>query len=187
MYLVLIFVSTLFVRFTFFLLILRLSCRRGVCVCQVKIGECKEGSRDWLEFTAGATQKMWTRESKTPLTKMLETHLLLQHWREKSPNSHFYKHHHIWGRSGNNIMYICIRRCVILTNTHARARTCKDTYACSQERAKPCKSPDVQDDTGEMRKGGTGRRSGVPGRREGEGVWQRRGECGGEGWVFTTV
>lgn len=53
-------------------------------------------------------------------------------------------------------MYICIRRCVILTNTRARARTCKDTYACSQERAKPCKSPDVQDDTGEMRKGGLG-------------------------------
>lgn len=69
-------------------------------------------------------------------------------------------------------MYICIRRCVILTqmHTHTRARACKDTYACSQERAKPCKSPDVQDDTGGDENGGTGRRSGVPGRREGEGV-----------------
>ena len=62
---------------------------------------------------------------------------------------------------------------------HARACACKDTYACSQERAKPCKSPDVQDETGGDEKGGTGRRSGVPGRREGEGGWQRRGEWRG--------
>lgn len=55
------------------------------------------------------------------------------------------------------------------THANARMRARKDTYACSKKRAKPCKSPDVQDDTGEDEKVG------------GDGDWQEEWSAWKEG------
>lgn len=57
--------------------------------------------------------------------------------------------------------------------------------AIAEQYAKPCKSPDVQED-GEDEEERMGRRSGVP-RRRGGGLSDGGRGRNGEGWVFTTL